>query len=91
MYRMTDLVFHSGFSRHTIYKFRKLRLLPPPVGPRRGPTVEWTPDHLRILLELRRLREQRKNLTDEVTYFQTNPRFSHLYPAHERQAFLDDD
>lgn len=89
VYRITDLVDATGFSERTIRLYRTKRILPPPKGGRRA--AYWTRDHLRILLELRDKREGYNRLIDDADFFQSDPRFAHLYPANERSPGLDDD
>lgn len=84
LYRMTDLIDLTGFSRTAIEHYRRRRILPPPVGGRAH--ARYTPLHLRILKDLRDRKDQNVTLDEMALNVQT--RYPSVFPPHERHRDL---
>lgn len=77
MYTLDDLIESTGFSRRTLYKYMHQGLMPKPKGASRGPGAYYTDHHLRILRELRQIKDDRRTLIELTEDFHV--RFPRAY------------
>ncbi len=66
-----ELIEKSGVPRRTIYYYTQIGLLPPPKG--KGKSYEYTEEHLKRLLLIRKLQKMRHSLKEIKRLFETYP------------------
>lgn len=53
MYSIDEICSEFSISRHAVYRWRKMGLLPPPIGGRRF--AQYTETHMRIIRAIRKV------------------------------------